>query len=95
VRRSIATWAIHCKALKIITMKPLLIFIFLILFGCEKTTHNHLCEDYEIQLLGYEKQIENQFQEIGQLKMQLENADEYIELLESENDTLKKRLYGK
>ena len=45
--------------------------------------------DYKIEMQSLETQIDKQFQENGKLKEQLENANEYIQLLERENDSLK------
>ena len=45
--------------------------------------------DYKIEMQSLETQIDKQFQENGKLQEQLENANEYIQLLERENDSLK------
>lgn len=71
-------------------------FLACIVMSCNSSTSNShpVCLDYHIEIIGLNEEIDKQFQEIGRLKERLEQADEYISLLEWENDTLNK-LYAK
>jgi len=79
-------------------MKKILFILLAIIFisvSCNEIKPNQACIDYQIEIQNLETEIEKQFQENGKLKEQLENANEYIQLLGRENDSLKVEKYKK
>ena len=68
--------------------KEYLILLILLVISCDKIEPSQVCIDYKIEIQSLEAQIDKQFQQNGKLKEQLENANQYIQLLERENDSL-------
>ena len=74
-------------------MKSILLVVTLLVLSCNETRPSQQCTDYEITLQDYERQIDILFEKEDRLTKVLENAQDYILLLEEENLKLKKK-YG-
>lgn len=71
-------------------MKGILFIIPIMLLSCAKMPNKqHFCADYQKVIEASEMEIEKLFQENGKLKEEYESANEYIQLLEQENEYLK------